>query len=50
LLSDREKRYIFEHEQEKNHGVHEAIRRQVVFAVTHDSTFREPDEAIVLQA
>lgn len=48
-LSDADRRYIFEHEQERNHGVFECLRRQVLFAATHDSTFRDPDEAIVMQ-
>lgn len=50
VLSDSDRRYIFEHEEDRNHGVYECLRRQVVFAATHDSTFREPDEAIVMQA
>ena len=50
MLSDTDRRYIFEHEEERNHGVHESLRRQVLFAATHDSTFRDPDEAIVMQA
>lgn len=50
VLSDADRRYIFENEEERNHGVHECLRRQVLFAVTHDSTFRDPDEAIVMQS
>ena len=49
-LNDTDRRYIFENEEERNHGVHECLRRQVLFAATHDSTFRDPDEAIVLKA
>lgn len=49
-LSDADRRYIFEFEEERNHGVFECLRRQVLLAATHDSTFREPDEAIVMQA
>ncbi len=49
-LTDADRRYIFEHEEERNHGVYECLRRQVLFAVTHDSTLRQPDEAIVMQA
>lgn len=49
-LSDSDRRYIFENEEDRNHGVYECLRRQVVFAATHDSTFREPDEAIVMKA
>lgn len=50
VLSDADRRKIFETEEEKNHGVHECLRRQVLFAATHDSTFRDPDEAIVMKA
>jgi hypothetical protein len=30
--------------------VHECLRRQILFAATHDSTLRDPDEAIVMKA
>ena len=50
LLDGKDRRYIFEHEEERNHGVFECLRREVVFAATHDSTFRDPDEAMVMQA
>jgi len=50
LLEGKDRRYIFEHEEERNHGVFECLRRQVLFAVTHDSTFRKPDEPIVMKA
>jgi len=50
VLDGNDRRYIFEHEEERNHGVYECLRRQVLFAVTHDSTFRDPDEAIVMKA
>jgi len=49
-LTDTDRRYIFEHEEDRNHGVYECLRRQVLFAATHDATFREPDEAIVMKA
>lgn len=49
-LSDADRRYIFGHEEDRNHGVYECLRRQVLFAATHDSTLREPDEAIVMKA
>lgn len=49
-LTDADRRYIFEHEEDRNHGVYECLRRQVLFAATHDSTLREPDEAIVMKA
>lgn len=50
LLDDSDRRYIFEHEEDRNHWVYECLRRQVVFVATHDSTFRDPDEAIVMKA
>lgn len=50
VLTDADRRNIFETEEEKNHWVHECLRRQVLFAATHDSTFRDPDEAIVMKA
>jgi len=50
ILSDADRRAIFEKEEDRNHGVYESLRKQVIFAATHDSTFRDPDEAIVMQA
>lgn len=50
LLDGKDRRFIFEHEEEKNHGVYECLRRQVLFAATHDSTLRDPDEAIVMKS
>ena len=50
LLDGKDRRYIFEHEEERNHWVFECLRRQVLFAATHDSTLRDPDEAIVMKA
>lgn len=50
VLSDSDRRHIFEHEEDRNHGVYESLRKQVLLAATHDSTFREPDEAIVMKA
>ncbi len=50
VLSDADRRYIFENEEDRNHGVYESLRKQVLLAVTHDSTFRTPDEAIVMKA
>ncbi len=47
LLTDKDKVFIFENEEDRNHGVYESLRKKVLFALTHDSTFRNPDEAIV---
>lgn len=49
LLSDKDKVYIFENEEDRNHWVYESLKKKVLFAITHDSTFRNPDEAIVYQ-
>ncbi len=48
-LDDSDRRYIFEHEEDRNHWVYETIKKQVVFCVTHDSNLRDPDSAIVLK-
>lgn len=50
LLDDKDRRYIFEHEEDRNHGVYESLRKEILFAVTHDSTLREPDNTIVMKA
>lgn len=50
VLDGSDRRYIFEHEEERNHGVFECLRRKVLFAATHDSLLRDPDEAIVMQS
>lgn len=47
LLTDKDKVFIFENEEDRNHWVYESLRKKVLFAITHDSTFRNPDEAIV---
>lgn len=49
LLDNADRGYIFEHEEERNHGVYECLKKKVLFAMTHDNTFRNPDEAIVFQ-
>ncbi len=49
LLNDADRKYIFEHEEERNHGVYECLRRKVLFCATHDSTFRSADAPIVLK-
>ncbi len=50
VVNDADRRMIFEMEEDRNHGVYESLRKQILFAVTHDSSFREPDEAIVMKA
>ena len=49
LLNDKDRGYIFKNEEDINHWVYECLRKKVLFIVTHDSSFRNPDEAIVLQ-
>ncbi len=49
LLNDKDRSFIFENEEDRNHGVYELLRKKIAFVVTHDSSLREPDESIVLQ-
>lgn len=49
MLDNKDRSFIFDHEEERNHGVYESLKKKVLFVVTHDSTFRDPDEAIVFQ-
>ncbi|MDD2486810.1 MAG: hypothetical protein PHS92_00360 [Candidatus Gracilibacteria bacterium] len=49
VLSDNDKRFIFENEEDRNHGVYETIKREVVYCITHDSIFRDPDAPIVFK-
>ncbi len=48
-LNLEEKQHIKNNEEQRNFGVHEAIKREVTLAVTHDSNFREPDAPIVIE-
>ncbi len=41
--------YIFRIEEDRNHGVYETIKRDVVICILHDSSFRDPDAAIVMK-
>lgn len=49
LLNDKDRVFIFENEEDRNHGVYESLKKKILFAIIHDSTFRNPDEAIVFQ-
>lgn len=49
LLDDKDRAYIFENEEDINHWVYESLRKKVLFVITHDSSFRNPDESIVLK-
>lgn len=47
LLSDKDRTFIFENEEDRNHWVYESLRKKILFVISHDSSFREPDESIV---
>lgn len=49
ILSAQDKQFIFTHEEDRNHGVYESIKRQITLVATHDSSFREADAPIVLK-
>jgi len=49
ILNAQDKQFIFTHEEDRNHGVYECIKRQITFVVTHDSNFRNADAPIVLK-
>lgn len=49
LLTNQDKKFIFENEEDRNHGVYECIKREVTFMATHDSSFRNADAPIVLK-
>jgi hypothetical protein len=49
VLSDEDRRFIFENEEDRNHGVYECVRRKIVFAATHDARLRAADAPIVLR-
>ncbi len=49
LLDQQDKDYIFANEEDNNHWVYECIKKEIVFCITHDSNFRDPDEVIVLK-
>ena len=49
ILTNEDKKFIFEHEEDRNHGVYECIKRQVTLVFTHDAKFRNADAPIVLK-
>lgn len=49
-LSSEDKRFIFLNEEERNHGVFEAIRRKHALCILHTDEFRLPDAPIVYSA
>jgi len=48
-LKDKDRIFIFDNEEDRNHWVYEVLRKKVLFVISHDSSFRKPDESIVLQ-
>jgi len=46
-LSNEDRRYIFENEEDKNHGVYDALKKNILLCITHDENLRQPDNAIV---
>ncbi|MDD3793228.1 MAG: PH domain-containing protein [Candidatus Gracilibacteria bacterium] len=49
LLNNEDRKFIFSHEEDRNHGVYECLKRKVLFCVTHDEKLRDPDSLIVLK-
>lgn len=49
LLDDNDRKFIFENEEDRNHWVFETIRKKVTFCFTHDDSFRDADNLIVLK-
>lgn len=47
LLTPIEQKYVNDHENENNAGVHEASMRMFCVCLVHDSTWREPTQTIV---
>lgn len=47
LLDKKDKKFIFENEEDRNHWVYEAINREATLCATHDSDFRNADAPIV---
>jgi hypothetical protein len=47
MLLKKDKEYIKKHEEIRNIGVFKCLKRDYVFFVTHDSSFRDPEEPIV---
>jgi hypothetical protein len=46
-LTEDVRQYISDHEEMKNHGVHEVLRRDHVICVVHNSSFRPPVSSLV---
>lgn len=49
ILNQADRDYIRKHEARENEGILKVIESGTVFALTHDSSFREPDGPITIQ-
>lgn len=48
VLTQADREYIWNHEEERNHGVFECISKKYLICVLHDDNFRNPDADIVV--
>lgn len=48
-LSDDAKKYLLNHEETRNHGVYDVLKRQHILCFIHDSSFRDPVWQIVVK-
>ena len=49
LLTDEDRLQVFEQEEEKNHWVHEVLKKTVVYAIIHDESFSIKDQNEVIR-
>jgi len=49
VLSEADRQYIWQHEEERNHGVFECLARDVTIAMTHNGSFRAPEGEITVE-
>lgn len=49
LLNDEDRLQVFEKEEERNHGVHEVLRKSVVYAIIHGESFSVEDQNEVIR-
>lgn len=50
LLEDKDRKYIFENEEDRNHWVYACISKKITFCITHNSEFRSADSPIVFKS
>lgn len=48
-LSNDARKYIGDHEEARNHGVYDVLKRKYILCFIHDNSFREPAWQIVLK-